>query len=73
MLGDILRGEEYKEYCQVIEDRLEHIVMYVPLEKIEIIKGTPSKERIQHNLGHFRFTINGHTVDECWICLTRHA
>jgi len=69
MLGDIRRGEEYREYCQAIEDRLEAIVMIFPLEKLELIRGTPPKERIEHHLGHFSFTVGDTTIDECWVCL----
>ena len=66
---DILGGEEYKEYLRAIEDRLEAITYFIPLDRLELIKGTPSKDRIEYNFGHFSFTIGGTTLDECWVCL----
>lgn len=63
-----LGGEEYKKFLRAIEDSLEVIVNVIPLDQLELIKGTPSKERIQDHLGHFRFTVGDTIIDECWIC-----
>lgn len=63
-----LGGEEYKKYLRAIEDRLGAIITVIPLDRLELIKGTPSEERIQHNLGHFRFSVGDIILDECWIC-----
>lgn len=62
-------GEEYKKYLRAIEGRLAEVTYFIPLERLELIKGTPSKERVEYHLGHFRFTVGDTILDECWICL----